>query len=155
VSLSVHEDTSAATSTTNTDLDFYDSTNDSDIQFTVTGGNLSVAKGQELHIWNSKKFAPGGTVTLNGNAAASPDGDLHIDDNGVFVLGGDISVAGNWAADAGSIFTATVYNTNYTAVQQGKLFLVYLQVHQLLQVFSSTIVGHGLFQTMLQPLLLQ
>jgi hypothetical protein len=114
-----HEGTSG-TSTTIADLAVYDSDNDADIQFTANNGALSVSKGQELHIWTGKTFAPGGAITLHGNAAAFPDGAMHIDDNAILTAGGDISVAGGWAADTGSTYTAGNNTLTFTATTTGK-----------------------------------
>jgi hypothetical protein len=115
-----HEGASAATSTTNTDLDIYDGGNDSDIQFTVTGGNLAVNKGQELHVWTGKTFSPGGEVTLHGNAASSPDGDFHIDDSAIFVAFATTTVAGNWSEDTGGAYTGNAKPLVFNATTTGK-----------------------------------
>lgn len=128
-----HEGTSG-TSTTNTDFATYDADNDADIMFTANSGALSVQKGQELHVWTGKTFAPGGAVTLHGNAAASPDGDLHIDDNAVLTAGGDITLAGNWAADTGSTFTASSKTVIFNATTTGK-------------TIAGTLTGNSSFAT--------
>lgn len=55
-----HED---AGPITNTNLDQYDSDNDTDIQFNVTGGSLVASSTNTLYVWTGKTFTPGGDVT--------------------------------------------------------------------------------------------
>lgn len=53
-----HEDSGPIT---NTDLDTYDSANDTDIPFTVTSGILT-ATSTKIIVWTGKTYRPGGTV---------------------------------------------------------------------------------------------
>lgn len=115
-----HEATSG-TSTTIADLSFYDSDDDSDIQFTANGGALSVATNTELHIAAGTTFAPGGNVTIYGNAGSSPDGDLHIDDGASFIAGESTTLAGSLSRDAGAVFTANAAGSiTFNATTTGK-----------------------------------
>jgi hypothetical protein len=123
-----------ATSTTNTDLAFYDGDNDSDIQFTSNGGVLGVLKSEELHIAPGAEFAPGGSVTLYGNASTvNPDGDLHlaygtrqdgVATSSILTLGSNaLSLAGNWFASSTSIFTSTGTVTFTSTSTQQKVII--------------------------------
>jgi hypothetical protein len=111
------------TSTTNTDLDFYDADQDSDIQYKVTAGVLNVMKSEELHIAPGAEFAPGGNITLHGNASTTnPDGDLHLAygarqdgtaTSSIFTLAANaLQLAGNLFASSTTLFTQTP-NTLY------------------------------------------
>jgi Fe-S cluster assembly iron-binding protein IscA len=121
-----------ATSTTNSDLAFYNGANDTDIQFTTSGADLSVNKSQELHIAPGTEFAPGGTVTLHGNASTTnPDGDLHlaygarqdgISTSSILTMGANaFTLAGNWFASSSAIYSGantTTFNSTSTLQQK-------------------------------------
>ncbi|MFZ1721290.1 MAG: hypothetical protein WAU07_02180 [Microgenomates group bacterium] len=70
-----------ATAVDTTDMDFYDSSNDADIPYTVTSGNVTIASGHTLMIASSKTFDPGGTVITNATG-----GTLHLDDTATAYL---------------------------------------------------------------------
>ncbi len=112
------------TSTTLTDLSFYDSDDDGDIQYnaTTTGVGLSVYTGNELYIKTGKTFAPGGPVTVHGNASASTtDGSLRLTANSTYVVGGLTTLGGNFTASSSATLTATNTPTFlFTATTTGK-----------------------------------
>ncbi|MDD5341953.1 MAG: M14-type cytosolic carboxypeptidase [Patescibacteria group bacterium] len=96
-----HED---AGPTTNANLDAYDSGNDDDIPFTVTGGALTVPTGTELHVWSGSTYTPGGSITTNATG-----GDLHIDDTATATLGsGTASIGRDILVDTGATLNLNV-----------------------------------------------
>lgn len=116
-----HEDTSAIT---NTDLAICDSSScDSDIPFDVTGSNLVSDAGTEIHVWDSKSYAPGGNITLHGNAGAEPDGTLHVAENASFIAdGGEThTIAGSFNMMDGGSFTASTSAFIFNATTTGKI----------------------------------
>ncbi|MEA1925739.1 MAG: hypothetical protein U9M90_00635, partial [Patescibacteria group bacterium] len=89
-------------------LDYFDSGNDTDIQFTADNGTpdlLTVNDGHELYIWAGDNFTPGGNVTVD---------DIEI--LGIYTATGSeaITVSGSWvnsgtftAASSTATFDAT------------------------------------------------
>jgi hypothetical protein len=114
-----HEGTSG-TSTTVTDLSFYDSTDDTDVKYRAISNTLSVNKGTELHVLAGKTFAPGGTVTINGNASSGTDGSLHLGTGATYTAGGNTSVAGHFIASSTAVFTPGPHTLFLTATTSGK-----------------------------------
>src|SRR3990167_1863853 len=119
------------TSTTNSDLAFYDATDDGDIQFDATaGGALAVNSREELHIAPGTEFAPGGNVTLHGQASTTnPDGDLHLASGArqdgaatssiLTMTANTLKLAGNWFASSTSKFISSA-STYFNATTTGK-----------------------------------
>ncbi|GEM_PF-1840224 len=69
---------------------------DTDIQYTVSGGNLTVSGNHELHVLTGHSFTPGGNVTA-----------VDMDINGTFNPAAfAVNVSGNWDA-TGGVFTST------------------------------------------------
>jgi len=114
-----HEGTSG-TSTTISDMSFYDGDDDSDIQFTANYGALTINTGNELHINTGKTFAPGGTVYINGNAGSGTDGSLHVTTDAVYTPGGNTYIAGNLTASSSAVFTDSFHSFIFTATTTGK-----------------------------------
>jgi Domain of unknown function (DUF2341) len=114
-----HEDVDPVTIA---NLAVYDSTDDLDLRFTATS-NLSVHAGNELYIWNSKTFTPGGTVSLLANAGAnSYDGTVYIDDNAVFnaYASTTLTVGGRFVLDTAAAFNAASSTVLMNATTSGK-----------------------------------
>ena len=110
-----------STALTIADMVDYDKDDDSDIHFTATTSpsNLTVDSDSELHIWDSKEFAPGGDITLSYGGAK---GDLYIGVNAAFTGSGTstYSVGGSWTATSGAAFTAASSTVAFTATTTGK-----------------------------------
>ncbi len=112
---------SAFDALSNTELDNYDSGNDSDVIFTVTSGNLTVSSGSGLYIWASSVFQPGGTVTTSPSSTASgSSGDvviatganLNISSNALSV-GGDFDNSGTFGRSIPHTTTFTATGTGF------------------------------------------
>ncbi len=70
--------------------------NDDDIHYSVSGGNVTFESGYELFIETGKTYTPGGNVTVD-----------DIDINGTFTMGANpVTVAGTWDATGGT-FTSS------------------------------------------------
>ncbi len=105
-----HEGTSG-TSTTITDMSFYDNDDDTDVQYNAatssTGDTLTVQKGNELYIKADKHFAPGGAVTVNANASASStDGSLRLTANSTYTQTATTTIGGSFTASSSATYTA-------------------------------------------------
>ena len=88
--------TSNKTATNITNQDFVDveQSGDTDDLYSISGLNVTVESGYEFHIYNSKNYVPGGTLTTQGAT-----GDLHLDDNSTInfaanavVISGDVMI---------------------------------------------------------------
>lgn len=70
------------------------------IRYSVSGGNLTVESGMELHVLSGKTFTPGGAVTTTATGtAAGAAGDVHIAgtltmETNNLIVGGDYNNAG-------------------------------------------------------------
>ncbi len=119
-----HEGTSG-TSTTISNMSFYDYDNDSDIQYNAatTTNTLTVFSHQELHIKTGKTFAPGGDVTINANASTTSqtDGNFHISSGATYTAGGTTMLGGNFMASSSATFTPGGYETILNASTTGKV----------------------------------
>ena len=120
-----HEDVEALTIA---NLAALDATDDTDLQFlastTSDPDTLTVLAGNELFIFNSSTFSPGGEVTLTANAGAnSYDGTLYIDEGATFdgdgttsyVIGGRLELASTT-----STFDAASSTVTFNATTSGK-----------------------------------
>ncbi|QQR64991.1 hypothetical protein IPH92_00195 [Candidatus Kaiserbacteria bacterium] len=116
-----HEATSG-TSTTLTDMSFYDNDNDSDIQYnaTTTSAGLVLNAGNELHIQTGKSFTPLGAVTIQGNAGTGTDGSLHLPASSIYTAGGTTTLAGNFTASSSATFTPGTHTLTFNATTTGK-----------------------------------
>jgi hypothetical protein len=103
----------------------FDSSDDSDIPFTATGGpnTLSVRAGSGLYVWDGDTFAPGGNITLNssGNGFLG-DGTLTIGDGATFTAAGTQthSIGGSFFNKALSTFNSASSTVIFTATTTGK-----------------------------------
>lgn len=112
-----HED---AGPITNTNLDNWDSGNDSDVPYAVTGGALTVADGRKLIVWTGDTFTPGGSVTTTAASNQSnPDGDLAIQSSATLSMGTNaLSVGGDYA-NSGTFSKSTGQTTTFTGTTTG------------------------------------
>ena len=142
-----HEGTSG-TSTSNTDLGYYDGDDDTDIQYTANSGALAVSAGEALLIATSTTFLPGGTVTLYGNASTTiHDGDIRLGQSSVFTMGGDVTLAGSWYASTSSALNPSGYTVYMNASTTGKVLLGELTGDSAFGnlTFSGTTIGGWTF----------
>ncbi len=112
-----------ATTTTNSDLAFYDTDDDSDIPFTSNSGTLQVAAGNELHVGANVTFAPGGAVTIHGNGASSTqstDGSFHLDIGSTYTAAATTTIAGSFTASTSVTFTPGNYTLLFNATTTEK-----------------------------------
>jgi len=115
-----HEATSG-TSTTNSDLGFYTSAQDADLQHSTTTAGITVHAGNELLVWNGDTFSPGGSLMVAGNAGGSSvDGSLFIDTDSTFILGGSLTLGGSLRAGSNVTYTPGNYVTYFVATTTGK-----------------------------------
>lgn len=119
-----NEDTEALTIANLAEYDFND---DSDLQFyaatTSNPDTLSTIAGNELYVWATSTFTPGGEVTLH--ASSSPngyDGTLYIDNGASFNAFGTstLTIGGRLVLNAGAIFDAATTTVLMTATTSGK-----------------------------------
>ncbi len=82
---------------------------DAGIRYAVSAGALTVESGIELHVWTSKTFTPGGTVTTQGT------GDLHVDDSATATL----DTATSAIARDITVDTGATLNINATSTVDG------------------------------------
>lgn len=83
-----------ASTTDNYNLDIYDNGDDSDINYTVSSGALTVESDTKLIVSGDDTFSPRGTVTLTAGGSA-PGGDLQIQSGTTLSAGtNEISVGG-------------------------------------------------------------
>ncbi len=138
-----HEGTSG-TSTTLSNLAFYDFDNDNDIQYAATSsgtttGSLTVFKGNKLYIAPNKTFTASGTVTINANATASTtDGSFHLADGATYIGGGTLTIGGSFTASTTATFTHNGYSTMMNATTTGKTINV-----PLISIGALSLSGSG------------
>ena len=95
----------SGSSITNTNLANGDNGN-TGIRYAVTGTDLSVNTGMELHVWTGKTYDPGGQVD-------TVSGDLHVDDGATAYIDTAGSViAGDIVVDGGSSTTTLQFQQN-------------------------------------------
>ncbi|MEK9185595.1 MAG: hypothetical protein AAB863_02355, partial [Patescibacteria group bacterium] len=114
-----------ATAVTNTHLDKWDNNNDTDVNYDVTAGNLTVESNSTLRVNTGDTFLPGGKINthVSGGALHLDDGatatidtatstvgaDINIDDGAVLNINAHTEVKG------GNIITAGSGALNYTS----------------------------------------
>ena len=110
-----------------TNLALYDSDNDSDLRFNANGNSLRVFAGNELFVFATSTFTPGGPITLAGNAGGnSYDGTLYINNGATFnayatttnTIGGRLVLASSASFSAASstvVMNATTSGKSITA----------------------------------------
>ncbi|MBD3208149.1 MAG: DUF2341 domain-containing protein, partial [Candidatus Nealsonbacteria bacterium] len=105
---------------TNSDLAVYDGTNDEDVKFIVSGGNLTVSSTETLYIWGGDTFTPGGTVTTQPNSSSTSLGaDIKIATSSVFnVQSNNVYCGGDWH-NAGSFSPSFGQVTEFTGTDTG------------------------------------
>ncbi len=104
-----HEGATTSTSTTVADLGFYDSDDDSDIQYNAssTADTFRVLGGQELYIWTGKQLTMAATSTLTGN--------LHIATSSQLITGATTTIQGHFDNNAGTYYTAGTSTTVFSS----------------------------------------
>ncbi len=118
-----HEDVTALTIA---DMAVYDEANDTDIRFTAATGTvdtLTVRPENELFVFASSTFTPGGTVTLeSGGSGQIYDGTLHIGNNATFTGAGTTtySIGGSFLLNQSATFTPASSTIVMTATTTGK-----------------------------------
>lgn len=110
------------TPTTIADMNFNDSSVDSDIPFAATS-SLMVQPGNELYVWTGKLFSPGGDVILqSANSNDARDGSLYLATSSTLTLSGtlNIAVGGSMIADSGITFTSGSSVFTFTGTTSNK-----------------------------------
>ena len=117
-----HEDVAPIT---NTQIATYDGNDDSDIPFTVSGGNLATEPGTGLYVWDTKTFAPGGELVLAGGAGGDADGTLRLGTEATLTAVGSptYEIGGSWIAGSDSVFNRASSLIVFTATSSGKSLL--------------------------------
>jgi len=107
----------SATALTNSHMNTADNGN-SGIRYSVSGGNLTVESGMELHILSGKTFTPGGTVTTTATGTSSGSaGDLHI--AGTLTMGTNSLTVGGDYNNAGTFNKTNTQTTTLSATGSG------------------------------------
>ena len=105
---------------TNSDLAGWDKDNDADIKFTSNAGAFVSDNTEEVHVWDSKKWTPGGTVTTNATSTASgTGGDLHIHSLAGFDIGANVLSVGGDFQNEGTFTKSSGQTTTFTATGTG------------------------------------
>ncbi len=103
---------------------------DDDIKYSVSGSDLTVDDGFELHVWDGDTFAPGGQIaTSPASDQTTTDGDIHIDGTATLTAGGAISCGGDFNNEGtfthsnnGITFTGTDSSPVFTITDGGENF---------------------------------
>jgi hypothetical protein len=85
---------------TNADLNSWDNDNDSDVNYVVTNGNLTVESGSKLIINSNDTFTPGGTVTIE-------NGDLLMMSSSTLTANNSVTVNGDLSISSGATLNGT------------------------------------------------
>ncbi len=118
-----HEDTAPLTIT---DMAPFDSSDDSDIAFTVATGSpntLVTSQNTELYIWGGKSFAPAGNISLLGNGNSNGyEGTLALGSGSNFVATGTEThtLSGRLVLGSGATFTPASSTVIFNATTTGK-----------------------------------
>ena len=107
---------------TNSNLDVWDSGNDSDIIYSVSSNNLTLADGYKLIVKSGVTYQPGGQVTTSPSSNSSTtDGDILIQSTGVLNMesygiscGGDFTNSGTLTLSSGQTTTFSATSTGHT-----------------------------------------
>lgn len=107
-------------------LAVFDNSDDSDVQFiaaTSSTDTLTVLANNELYVFATSTFTPGGTVTLAANANANGyDGTLYIDNGATFnaYASSTLTIGGRMVLNASSTFNAASSTVLMNATTTGK-----------------------------------
>ncbi|HOR57373.1 MAG TPA: hypothetical protein PLV82_01725, partial [bacterium] len=108
---------------TNANIGTYDSSNDTDILYSVdTSNNLTLDDGYKLFISNGTTYTPGGTITTSpSSSSTSTDGDIYIDTNATLnmqtnalSIGGDYHNNGTFSYSSPQTTTLTATSTGHS-----------------------------------------
>lgn len=119
-----HED---ATPISISDIDQYDSGQDSNLPFLATiaaTSTLVVEPNTKVIVWTGKTFAPAGNVTVqSGGVGGAVDGSLELYTNSTFTAAGTQShgIGGSFTINAGAVFTPANSTLTFTATTTGKI----------------------------------
>ncbi len=98
------------------------------IRYAVSGSNLTVESGMELHVASTKAYTPGGMVTTTASASpSSAAGDVHVVGTmtmGTYALsvGGDLTNGGTLSLSSGQTTTMTATGSGFTITAGGASF---------------------------------
>ncbi len=115
---------------TNSDLDTYDSGNDSDIIYLVSSNNLTLADGYKLIVKSGTTYQPQGTVTTSPSSDPNTtDGDILIQSTATmnmetnsFSCGGDWTATGTFTKSSGQTITFTAIANSHQIVSGSSHF---------------------------------
>ncbi len=140
-----HEDVSPITIA---DLAAFDTNDDSDVRYVAAtstlGDTLTVFSGNELYIWDTKTFSPGGAVTLAANASGNIyDGSLYLAASSTFIGNGTTTyaVGGVFTQSAGAQFVPASSTVIMNATTTGKA--VTAAVGEVINLHNLSFVGTG------------
>jgi len=110
-------------------MSVYDSSDDSDVPFTVTAGSpstLTMPVNTKLIVWSGKTFRPNGNVTLtSGGTGTAFDGTLELQSSASLIASSTvaetISVGGSWLTGTNATFTSGSSTVLFTATTTGKV----------------------------------
>ena len=92
---------------------------DAGIRYVVSGGNLTVESGIELHVLAAKTFTPGGNVTTTATATtAGAAGDVHVASGATLNMGSNALSVGGDFNNAGT-YSYSGNTTTFTATGSG------------------------------------
>lgn len=105
-----HED---VTPMTNAALTGFDSTNDADVKYTLSGGNITIPNTMELRVMPNMTYSPGGNVTLSPGGAF---GSVYLGSTSTLAFSGSqsMSIGGDFIGANGSTFTSASSTVNFT-----------------------------------------
>lgn len=115
---------------TNSDLDTWDSGNDSDIIYSVSSNNLTLADGYKLIVNTGDTYQPGGTITTSPSSDyTTTDGDILIKTSATLnmesydlSIGGDLTNQGTLTLSSNQTTTFTATATGHTIAQGSSEF---------------------------------
>ncbi|MEO0228250.1 MAG: hypothetical protein ABIL70_09410, partial [candidate division WOR-3 bacterium] len=105
---------------TNSDLDTWDSGNDSDIIYSVSSNNLTLGDGYKLIVNTGDTYQPGGTITTSPSSNSSTtDGDILIKTSATLNMESyDLSIGGDFT-NQGTLTLSSNQTTTFTATSTG------------------------------------
>ena len=107
------------------DLLIFDNDDENDLPFTATAGSpndLTIESGSGLYVWESKEFAPNGTINLLGRGSTTPDGSFNLGVNSTFTSSSTypITIGGSLYAESGATFDGASSLVTFAATTTGQ-----------------------------------
>lgn len=140
----------AAAAMTVADMSGFDNSDDpADLKFTAIDAvldTLDIAANNELHVWATSTFTPGGSVTIHGNAQSNTwDGSLHIDDAATFTGAGTTTytIGGSFTLETGATYVPASTTIVMNATTTGKTIMTASDETLTLNELQFTGVGGG------------